>query len=214
MIRTAQNIVAWSGAVALTQFFLQISDKFGQGILWSFIMGKYHSPREEEHMFMFVDLASSTTIAGKLGNKNYHSLLKDFFADITNPIIHNKGEIYQYVGDEIVISWKLKNGIDNNQCLNCFFDMRKKIYEMKEKYESIYGLVPEFKAGLHYGKVIAGEVGIIKRDITYSGDVLNTTARIQSKCNEYQVKILCSDELLGLLPLTNLFSKFLSAKLN
>jgi adenylate cyclase len=74
--------------------------------------------------------------------------------------------------------------------------MRKTIAGLKERYESKYGLVPDFKAALHYGKVIAGEIGIIKRDITFSGDVLNTTARIQSKCNEYKVKILSSDELL------------------
>jgi adenylate cyclase len=77
--------------------------------------------------------------------------------------------------------------------------MRKKIAGLKEKDREKYGLVPDFKAGLHYGKVIAGEIGIIKKDITFSGDVLNTTARIQGKCNEYNVKILSSDELLRLL---------------
>ncbi|MCE7991841.1 MAG: adenylate/guanylate cyclase domain-containing protein [Roseivirga sp.] len=61
-----------------------------------------------------------------------------------------------------------------------------------------YGFIPEFKAGLHTGKVIAGEIGIIKRDITYSGDVLNTAARIQSKCNELGVPILASDSLFKL----------------
>jgi adenylate cyclase len=54
---------------------------------------------------MFVDLLSSTTIAEALGNEKYHNLLHDFYADITNPIIYNKGEIYQYVGDEVIVSW-------------------------------------------------------------------------------------------------------------
>ena len=54
---------------------------------------------------------------------------------------------------------------------------------------------------------MVGEIGIVKRDIAYSGDVLNTTARIQSKCNELGVNILLSKYLLdklGLLP--NLFN--------
>jgi len=152
---------------------------------------------------MFVDLVSSTAIAEKLDNIKYHQLLRDFYADITNTIIYNKGEIYQYVGDEIVISWKLKAGIDNNQCLKCYFDMRLAIVALKAKYQSTYGLVPDFKAGLHYGKVIAGEIGIIKRDITFSGDVLNTTSRIQGQCNAYGVKIISSDELLELLAYNN-----------
>lgn len=152
---------------------------------------------------MFVDIISSTVIAEKLGNEKYHMLLKDFYADITDAIVYNKGEIYQYVGDQIIISWKLESGIQNSHCLKCYFDMRQQIVELKEKYLSNYNLVPDFKAGLHYGKVIAGEIGIIKRDITFSGDVLNTTYRIQSKCAEYKVKILSSDELLHMLPDSN-----------
>lgn len=202
-----KNIIWWAPVVAVTQFALQINDKFGQGILWNFLRGRYSSPREEQRIFMFVDLMSSTTIAEKLGNEQYHSLLKDFFADITNAILFNKGEIYQYVGDEIVISWKMHNGVENNHCLHCFFDMRKAILDKKEKYENRYGLLPEFKAGMHCGNVIAGEVGIIKRDITFSGDVLNTAARIQGKCNEYNVKILSSDALLERLEFRDNFEK-------
>ena len=49
---------------------------------------------------------------------------------------------------------------------------------------------------------MAGEVGVVKRDIVYSGDVLNTTARIQSKCNELGVNILFSEYLLDKLSLS------------
>ena len=70
----------------------------------------------------------------------------------------------------------------------------------RKNYDDI---VPEFKAGLHFGFVMVGEIGIVKRDIAYSGDVLNTAARIQSKCNELDVNILISKNLfdgLGSLP--------------
>lgn len=192
-----RGIIIWAVIVALTQLTLQLNDKFGPGILWAIIKGKYHEPQEETRIFMFLDLRSSTTIAEKLGNELYHNLLKDFYADITNSIIYNKGEIYQYVGDEVVISWKMENGLENHNCIKCFFDMRKTITGLKQKYQSKYDLVPDFKAGLHYGKVIAGEIGIIKRDITYSGDVLNTTARIQSECNKYNVDLLLSKDLVN-----------------
>jgi adenylate cyclase len=203
-----KNILIWSIIVGLTQFLLHINDKFGQGVLWNIIKGRYHTPREETRIFMFVDLVSSTTIAEKLNNDKYHSLLADFYADITDSIIYNKGEIYQYVGDEVVISWKLEAGIQDNHCLRCYFDMQKTIQSLKEKYMSQYGLVPAFKAGLHYGNVIAGEIGIIKRDITFSGDVLNTTSRIQGKCNDYHVAVLSSDELLDLLSFGKEFQRF------
>lgn len=202
-----KNMIGWAPIVGGTQFALQINDKFGPGIIWKFLRGHYANPKEEQRIFLFADLMSSTSIAEKLGNEKYHHLLKDFFADLTNPILFNKGEIYQYVGDEIVISWTLKNGLENNHCLRCYFGMQTAIEKKREQYLLRYGLVPEFKAGIHSGSVIAGEVGIIKRDITFSGDVLNTAARIQSKCNEYKVKILSSDSLLDQLKLEHDYTR-------
>lgn len=193
-----KNILSWSVVVGFTQLLLQINDKFGHGVLWNLIRGKYHDAREEERIFMFLDLKSSTATAEKLGNRLYHDFLRDYFADITNAILYNKGQIYQYVGDEVVITWLKEDGIADYHCLKCYFDIKTSIEKRRTKYEEKYGFIPEFKAGLHTGKVIAGEIGIIKRDITYSGDVLNTAARIQSKCNELGVSILASESLFKL----------------
>ena len=145
---------------------------------------------------MFLDLRSSTTIAEKLGEIRYFNFLKDVFRHSTPGILHNKGEIYQYVGDEIVVSWKMDKGLNNANCLQCFFDVQVALRQRASYYQDTYGILPEFKAGLHYGHVMAGEIGLVKRDIVFSGDVLNTTARIQSKCNELGVNILISKYLL------------------
>ena len=101
----------------------------------------------------------------------------------------------------MVVAWKYQDGIEYNRCIQCFFDMKKQLQKLSEKYMKRYGLLPGFKAGIHYGRVVAGEVGIIKRDITFSGDVLNTTSRIQGKCKEFDVEIVASDDLLNSLKL-------------
>lgn len=191
-----KNIMVWSIVVAFTQLLLQINSKFGQGTLGNIIRGKYVTPKEENRIFMFLDLNSSTTMAERLGDEKYHELLKDFFADITNPILDNSGEIYQYAGDEVIVAWKHEDGIKNCRCVQCFFDIKIYIEQKKEKYLQRYHLVPSFKAGIHCGKVIAGEVGIIKRDITYSGDVLNTTSRIISMCKKFNAEFISSADLI------------------
>jgi len=190
-----KNIVVWANIVLLTQIGLQVNDKFGQGLLWAFITGKYHRPKKEQRVVMFVDLIGSTTIAERLGNENYYKLLKDFFADITDSIIYNRGEIYQYVGDEVVISWQCDKHAVQFDYLNCYFDMRKAIESKKEKYQNKYQQVPDFKAAIHHGEVTIGEIGIIKRDLTFSGDVLNTTSRMLGFSKVYQTNILISEEL-------------------
>jgi adenylate cyclase len=142
-------------------------------------------------------------MAEKLGDEKYHELLKDFFADITNPILDNRGEIYQYVGDEVIVAWNYDEGIENSRCVRCFFDIKIHVETMKKKYLQRYGLIPSFKAGIHCGKVVAGEVGIIKRDITYSGDVLNTTSRILNMCKEFNAEVISSADLIDELKLAN-----------
>lgn len=204
--RFEKNGLVWGIVVSITQLMLQINSKFGPGIFWNILSGKYNTPREETRIFMFLDLNSSTTIAEKLGDKQYHQLLKDFFTDITNPVLDNKGEIYQYVGDEVVIAWKYEDGIQNSKCIQCFFDIKDHLAAHTEKYHTNYGLLPTFKAGIHCGKVVAGEIGIIKRDVTYSGDVLNTTSRIQSMCKQFNEEIIVSADLMDELKFKNSFT--------
>lgn len=189
--------IFWSFVVAITQMLLQANNKFGHGNFWNMVRGRYNTPKEEQKIFMFLDLNSSTSIAEKLGDEKYHAFLKDFFADITLPILENRGHIYQYVGDEVVIAWNYEDGKENTDCLKCFYDMKVYIQNNRDKYIRRYGIVPSFKAGLHCGKVIAGEVGTIKRDVTYSGDVLNTTSRIVSKCGEFNEELIASSDLLS-----------------
>ena len=197
------NFFLWMVITMSTLFFLQINDKFGPGILRKFLLGQYHHPKEENRIFMFMDMKSSTSIAEQIGSTKYFQLLQDVFTDMTSAITSSGGEIYQYVGDEVIVSWKLKEYAGNKEFLHCFDAVQKRFSDLSEHYRKKFGVVPEFKAGVHHGQVTAGEIGIIKKDIVYSGDVLNTASRIQGQCNEYGVKLLMSEATAELLPEDN-----------
>src|SRR3982751_1251370 len=110
-------------------------------------------------------------------------------------ILKCSGEIYQYVGDEIIVSWTLSKGLQKNSCIQCFFAMKQALEKQAQKYKDRFGVLPGFKGGFHVGKVTTGEIGVVKKDIMFTGDVLNTTARIQGLCNTYNVDILLSGDL-------------------
>jgi adenylate cyclase len=188
-------VIYWAVVIILTQIFLQVRDNFGYGVLSNFILGRYYKPKEERRIFMFLDIRSSTTIAEQIGHIQYHNLLNNFFDDINDSIIFSKGEIYQYVGDEITVSWKFENGIENQNCLQCYFNIKDLINKNSSRYIEKFGLVPEFKAGLHVGKVTVAEVGEIKKELAFHGDAINTAARIQSKCNQLQKRLLVSEAI-------------------
>ena len=82
------SIVLYIGIIiTITLFVSEISDNIGQGVLKNFFIGKYHTPKIEERIFMFLDMKSSTTIAEKLGHVKYLELLNDYYADLTNAIL-------------------------------------------------------------------------------------------------------------------------------
>ena len=191
--------------ILISQFYAEVSENIGQVVLFNFFTGRYHRPTEEERIFMFLDMRSSTHIAEQLGHVRYFEMLKAYYSDLSDPIVQYSGEIYQYVGDEIVVSWNLKNGLSNNNCIQCFYAMKAAISRQSEKYHQQFGLLPAFKAGFHLGKVTTGEIGVIKKEIIFTGDVLNTTARIQGLCNSYQVDILISEGLIKKLTLPSQF---------
>ncbi|MEM6379826.1 MAG: adenylate/guanylate cyclase domain-containing protein, partial [Bacteroidota bacterium] len=137
----------------------------------------------------------------------YFDFLNQFFKDITDPIVNSSGKIYQYVGDEVVVYWDLKDGKKDNNCVRCFFDIEKTIQKQSAKYQKKFGFVPAFKAGYHLGQVTVGEIGVIKKDIVSSGDVLNTAARIQSLCNQHEAKVLVSKDICELLVLETQYAQ-------
>lgn len=195
-IPIAYNDILFSLLASLGfSLFFQVNALIGGRILFSFFTGKYHNPIEEERIFMFLDLRSSTTIAERIGHINFHKFINDFLFTISEAIISSKGEIYKYVGDEIIITWKMKEGLKGENCIRLFFDALDRIRQERGTFEGKYGTVPEFKAGMHCGKVVAGEMGDTKKEIAFLGDVINTAARIESESNPRHRRFLISADL-------------------
>ena len=178
-------------------FVRHLNRLLGRNTLLRYVSGKYHRPRIERRVFMFLDLKSSTALAEKLGGERYFGLLNRFFRDISDPILECDAEIYQYVGDEVVLTWPVEKGIRDANCVRIFQEIREVIDRESGSYLAEFGLVPEFKAGLHFGDVVTAEIGDLKKEIVYSGDVLNTAARIQSLCNELGQQLIASEELVS-----------------
>ena len=201
-------IVLYIFLSALVFSFIKISnDKFGKGVFLKMLLGKYKKPTEEYRIFMFLDLKSSTTIAERLGHFKYSQLIQDCFYDLNDLVPKYGAEIYQYVGDEVVLSWPYAKGLANNQCVQLFFGFQDLLVSKESYYQDKYGLVPNFKAGMHGGKLMVAEVGVVKKELAFHGDVINTSARIQSECNNYGVSILVSEKLKNDLKKTKEFTE-------
>ncbi|HEY0432444.1 MAG TPA: adenylate/guanylate cyclase domain-containing protein [Chitinophagaceae bacterium] len=195
-----QKIPEWIILFVLTQLIIEINEKYSPGVFMDIVLGKYIQPKEEKRIIMFIDLKDSTTIAEKLGHKEYFKFIRDFIYYISVGLMEYGGRIYQYVGDEVVVSWPDKRR-EARKCLYALIEARKSLHKHLNKFVQQFGVVPEFKAGIHVGEVTIGEIGIIKKDLVMSGDTMNTTARIRTACNELNQKYIVSKDFLSRIPL-------------
>ena len=180
---------------------MSINVLLGKRVLLNMLAGRYHKPREVERIFMFLDIKSSTAITERIGHVRYLSLLNDFLFDLTKPLLVTKGEINKYMGDGVILTWDMKKGVEKANCVRFFQLLKREIRKEADNYKAKYGLVPEFKAGVHCGVAVTGKMGLYRMEIAYIGDVLNTTARLESKCNALEQEFIISVELLDKLRL-------------
>ncbi len=196
-----QTVGASFVAALLFNFVGQVNRLLGQRVLLRLILGRYHRPREEVRVFLLIDLRGSTQIAERLGNLTYHRFVKRFISDVTVGAIRHGGEVHRYVGDEVILTWTATEGLRDAACVRTVFAFADTLQAAHPEYESEFGVVPDYWAGLHLGSVVAGEVGTVKHEIAFLGDTLNAAARIAAACKTYQREFLASADVISALEL-------------
>jgi len=196
-----QDVMFSFAAVLVIRFIDDINHLLGQNVLLNFITGHYHQPRLEQRVFLFIDIEGSTTLAERLGELAFHRLINRFVVDITEPIVAAYGEIHRYVGDELIATWKLADGIADAHCVRACFDALDRLAALSPAYLRDFGTQVHCRAGLHCGPVVTGEMGSVKKEIVFLGDTVNTAARIQEFCRQTGDRVLASATLVNLFEL-------------
>lgn len=199
-------VIASFLAALVVNFVGQVNRLLGRGVLVSLILGRYHRPREEVRVFLLIDVRGSTQIAALLGNLRYHDFLRRFISDVTASVVRHRGDVYRYVGDEVILTWTAEEGLRDARCVRAVFDISDTLDAARTEYEAEFGVAPDFWSGLHLGQVVAGEVGTIKHEIAYLGDALNVAARVEQACKELDHQFLASADVVSAFELPSEFT--------
>jgi adenylate cyclase len=141
---------------------------------------------------MFLDLADSTRIAERLGNLRFHALLADVFARLSVIVTDWGGDVHRYVGDGLIATWPVGTSADNARAVGCLHQCAEALRRARPAMERSYGASPGFRAGIHCGALVIGEIGGFKREISYLGEAMNTAARLENACRETQRMVVAS----------------------
>lgn len=187
------NSGTWILLFIITQLVVEINEKYSPGLFRDILAGKYIEPREEKKIIMFIDLKDSTAIAEQLGHKKYFLFIKDFIYHVSKAILKCGADIYQYVGDEVVLSWPATENNYKN-CIRALLEVRKELQKNSGEYRRKFAMIPDFRAGIHTGNVMIGEIGIVKKDLAMSGDSMNIAARIKNIVTDLNKRFIASKD--------------------
>jgi len=199
--RDINGLIFAFGLAFLSTSFLRIQSLMGGRVLFNFLLGRYYKPSREERVFMFLDIADSTSLSEQFGDVKIQALIGRFFFDIARPIAEHGGETYRYIGDEVVVSWPMSKALEDARCVRCVFDVQDLLAERSEEYRRLFGVVPRFRVGMHGGPVVIGEVGDSRRAIVYFGETVGRAVALQGACKRVGHDFLASSELLDKLRL-------------
>ena len=188
----------WSGFISaavisvLMNLGFGIANIIGPRAFLNFVSGRYHSPVEENRFVLFVDIAGSTGLAERLGGIAIHCFLDHTFRLLTLAVVDYRGEVLNYVGDEVIVTWPEHGGAVDCRPLQCFVAMRDELSRASSQFEREFGATPRIRGSLHFGPVIVGEIGDVKRAIVFNGDVMNTAARLEELSRKVEGGFLAS----------------------
>lgn len=157
----------------------------------------------QEVAVLFCDIRDFTTLSEKLTPNEILSFLSDYHQILVSIIFQYKGTIDKFIGDGIMATFgtpetkpddalrAVKAALEIRREINKFNVIRK-----KENKELIH-----IGIGIHYGPVIAGNIGTKNRlEYTVIGDTVNTASRIESACKPLKRDLLISKEVFNQIP--------------
>src|SRR5262249_7907091 len=139
------SVIFSFGVTGAFIFVLQISQIIGQRTLRDWVLGRYHRPRQEDRFFLFIDIAGSPTLAERLGPLAVHQFLNGVFLEASDPVEDYRGEIHQYVGDEMVVTWLERDGRPEARPIGCFAAIEAALDAAATDFVRAYGAAPRVR---------------------------------------------------------------------
>ncbi len=148
--------------------------------------------KRRSYAFLFSDVRGFTTFSEKNDPDFVIQVLNEYFEIQARIIKKYKGDIDDYVGDQIMAHFGGSNKCDN--AIHAAIEIVRVIEKFNEDRKSKGMAFFEVGIGLHVGNVIVGSIGAsFRMDYACVGDVVNTASRLCSSAKP--MEILASKEI-------------------
>lgn len=156
--------------------------------------------QKREITILFCDLRNFTGISEKLSPEMLTALLNEILTLLTEVIFKFGGTVDKYIGDALMAFFNAPLNQPDHAFLACAAakEMAQRMLEMKDSFQSRYGVEINIGIGINTGEAHVGNLGSEQR-FNYSvlGDAVNIAARVESATKETGVTILTTQATLN-----------------
>ncbi len=180
---------------AISLGMLRIINMISPRHFLDFLLGTYYQPQERNNIVLFLDMVGSSTIAEKLEPRKSMDMIAEFIYDCSYIFRIHGGDILNYTGDGLVVLWPRNH---SNHALAAVHNLRGHFASkpVKNHFWKKFGIIPDFRIGLHAGPVVISQIGEEKLFLGLYGDTVNTAARLEQMNKEFGTNILLSAEVI------------------
>lgn len=154
-----------------------------------------------EVTILFCDIRNFTAITESQTAQVTFTWLNALFSQINQVIGQQQGFIDKYLGDAVMAVFD-RSSQHRVDALNAALMIRQSLQNFNLTHGD-FGLSGpiEVGIGIHSGQAVIGTLGAQQRmDTTVIGDVVNTAARLEELTKTYHHPIICSENVVQLLP--------------
>ena len=182
-----------------------IKQAFGQYIAPELVEELIKDPKKLEYggvqrevTVLYSDIVAFTPYTESHSPKETVDILREYLTEMVDIITENKGTLDKFVGDEIVAMFGAPVELEDHAFYACktALEMRQRMNELQEKWESENRDPFEIGIGINTGVVTVGNLGSEQIfDYTAIGDNMNAGARIEALTRDYETEnnIIISD---------------------
>lgn len=159
----------------------------------------FDDPRTQDAAVLFVDIVNFTATAEGMAPERVIALLRSFHRRMCKVVFAHHGTIDKYIGDAVMATFGTPQPgpTDAANALHCARDMLTEIERWNAKRAGRGAPPVRIGIGIHYGPVVAGNIGDERRlEFTVIGDVVNVASRLERLTREHNAPIIVSGEFI------------------
>lgn len=152
---------------------------------------------------MFCDLRDFTTITENLPPSEVVEFLSQYHTHMVEVIFRFGGTIDKFIGDAIMVTFGTPDPSEDDaeRSVRAALAMNDALAELNVERERRNLAEIRHGIGIHFGPVIAGNIGTEARlEYTVIGDTVNVASRIQDACKSVGKALLISEAVKKRLP--------------